>query len=593
MRSRPPASSRSIGDTQTDIPRIQINVLGKFKLTRGEDSITEKEWSAAKKPQMLLKALITRKAENVVIDQLIDDLWPDTSQKLGRQNFNVVLHRLRKVLGSSVTGKDSPYVSLQGNTVSLNRSLVSLDIDEFLSLQKLARKAEQAGDIKDSISFGNSAIELYKGDYLEDELYTPWTTLKREETRAVYVDILERTASHCERQGNTRKSIDLYKLLIKSDPVFEEAYRKLMLLYSHFGMRSEAVRIYDECRRALDRELGVEPDELTTAIYKRIIEDGPPKKPIDLDRPGSYTPKYLADKILNNRSSIEGERKTVTVLFADVANSTAVFEGFDPEAVHEIMDGCFRLVLDEVHRFEGTVNQFLGDGVMALFGAPVAHEDHAQRACHAALAIQSSLAPYAERLTSEYGIDFRMRIGLNSGPVVVGSIGNDLRMDYTAKGDTVNLAAGMESSADPGAIMASSHLYKLARDFFDFESIGKIPVTGTGKSVEAYRLIKPTGIETKFAASVAKGLTRFIGRAREIRTLNEAFDKARSGEGRIIGISGEPGVGKSRLLLEFRNSLPKRACQYFEGRCFHYGEFKTLRAKGGKKQFPQGGVPPL
>ncbi len=172
---------------------------------------------------------------------------------------------------------------------------------------------------------------------------------------------------------------------------------------------------------------------------------GRPKEalPVDYDQPQSYTPKHLADKILTTRSSVEGERKLVTVLFADVANYTSMSEKLDPEEVHQIMDGCFKILMDEIHRYEGTINQFTGDGIMALFGAPVAHEDHAQRACHAALAIQRALEGYSDNLEKRLGLAFRMRVGLNSGPVVVGSIGDDLRMDYTAVGDTTNLAASI------------------------------------------------------------------------------------------------------------------------------------------------------
>ena len=248
-----------------------------------------------------------------------------------------------------------------------------------------------------------------------------------------------------------------------------------------------------------------------------------------------------------------------------------MFENLDPEAVHEIMDGCFRILMDEIHRYEGTINQFRGDGVMALFGAPIAHEDHAQRACHAALSIQKSLEPYSERLKREYGADFKMRIGLNSGPVVVGAIGDDLRMDYTAQGDTANLASRMESNAEPGGVLVSEHIYRLAKEFFEFEPLGEIHVKGKEEPVEAYRLIKPTEVETRIAASAAKGLTRFVGRTREIETLKEAFDKVQSGEGQVVGIVGEAGVGKSRLLLEFRNTLPKGDYRYYEGRCLHYG----------------------
>ena len=292
---------------------------------------------------------------------------------------------------------------------------------------------------------------------------------------------------------------------------------------------------------------------------------------IDYDRPQSYTPKHLVDKILTTRTAIEGERKLVTVLFADVVDSTAMFEHLDPEDVHEIMDGCFRILLDEVHQYEGTINQFRGDGVMALFGAPIAHEDHAARACHASLAILKGLIPYAEELKRDYGIRFRMRIGLNSGPVVVASIGDDLRMDYTAQGDTANLASRMESGAEPGTILVSEHTYRLARDFFQFASKGKIHVKGRKAPLEVHRLLGAGEIETRMAASTARGLTRFVGRRRELESLDEAFRRAASGQGQAVGIVGEAGVGKSRLLLEFLNVLPREGFNYLEGRCLHYG----------------------
>jgi len=196
--------------------------------------------------------------------------------------------------------------------------------------------------------------------------------------------------------------------------------------------------------------------------------------PTDYSKPQSYTPKYLADKILTTRSSIEGERKLVTVLFADVANYTAMAEKLDPEIVHQLMDGCFKILMDEIHKYEGTINQFTGDGIMALFVAPVAHEDHAQRACYAALSIQKALVRYEEKINKDFGVEFKMRIGLNSGPDIVGSIGDDLRMDYTAVGDTTNLASRIENMARPGTCLLSTQSYKLARDYFEFRSLGKV-----------------------------------------------------------------------------------------------------------------------
>ena len=292
---------------------------------------------------------------------------------------------------------------------------------------------------------------------------------------------------------------------------------------------------------------------------------------IDYSSPQSYTPKFLADKILTTRSSIEGERKLVTVLFADVANYTSMSEKLDPEEVHSIMDGCFKILMDEIHKYEGTINQFTGDGVMALFGAPVAHEDHAQRACHAALSIQKALVDFEEKVSKDFRTGFKMRIGLNSGPVVVGSIGDDLRMDYTAVGDTTNLAARMENMSGPGAICVSSYSHRLTRDYFEFKALGKIEVKGKKEAQEVFQLIKTGEVDTRIAASAAKGLTRFIGRQNSMTEIRNAWNKVLTGSGQVVGIVGEAGIGKSRLMLEFRNSLPPKKITFLEGRCLHYG----------------------
>jgi predicted ATPase/class 3 adenylate cyclase len=271
---------------------------------------------------------------------------------------------------------------------------------------------------------------------------------------------------------------------------------------------------------------------------------------VDYNQPQSYTPKFLAD---------------------DVANYTAMAEKLDPEEVHRIMDGCFKILMNEIHTYEGTINQFTGDGIMALFGAPVALEVHAQQACYAALSIQKAIEKYGQKLKDDRGVDFLMRIGINSGHVVVGSIGDDLRMDYTAVGDTTNLASRMESEARPGSILVSRDTHKLARDFFDFEPLDKVEVKGKAEAQQTYRLIKAAEVETRIEAAAAKGLTKFVGRLREVQTLKEAYAKARSGAGQVAGLVGEAGMGKSRLLLELRNVLPQGECTYLEGRCLHYG----------------------
>ena len=299
----------------------------------------------------------------------------------------------------------------------------------------------------------------------------------------------------------------------------------------------------------------------------------PPKETpsVRYSEPQSYTPKFLADKILTTRSSLAGERKVVTVLFADVANYTGMSEKLEPEEVHQIMDGCFKILMDEIHHYEGTINQFTGDGIMALFGAPVAHEDHAQRACRAALAIQKAMKGYAQKIEKDCHIAFKLRIGLNSGPVIVGSIGDDLRMDYTAVGDTTNLASRMEGLARQGSILVSNNTYKLAGEFFEFEPLGKLAVKGKQKPVEAYELIRAGEIETRIEAAAVKGLTRFVGRKKSVAALMEVWDRAKSGAGQVVGMVGEAGVGKTRLLLEFKKQLPQDKFTYLEGRCLHYG----------------------
>lgn len=292
---------------------------------------------------------------------------------------------------------------------------------------------------------------------------------------------------------------------------------------------------------------------------------------IDYSHPDSYTPKPLADKIVSSRSLIEGERKLVTVLFADVARYSFITEKLDAEEVHQIMNGCFKILMDEIHRYEGTIDKFIGDGIMALFGAPLAHEDHAQRACYAALSITKAINEYGEKIEEKTGVEFKMRVGLNSGHVMVGTIGNDLRMEYTDIGNTINIAYRTERTAKPGTILVSANSYRLTKDFFKFTPLGHVEIKGKQEPQEAYELLEASKVETRIEAAVVRGLARFVGRDNEITTLIEAFNTAAAGSGQIVGIVGEAGVGKSRTLLELRGRLPEDEYTYIEGRCLHYG----------------------
>src|SRR5262245_39722359 len=289
------------------------------------------------------------------------------------------------------------------------------------------------------------------------------------------------------------------------------------------------------------------------------------------ESPGSYTPKHLAEKILTSRSALEGERKQVTVLFVDVSGFTSISERLDPEDVHRLMTRAFELMLAEVHRFEGTVNQFLGDGIMALFGAPIAHEDHAQRAVHAALGIRRALEAYQEDLQRGREITFQVRQGLNTGLVVVGSIGTDLRMDYTAIGDTTNISARLQQAADRGRILVSEATHRLIEGYFHTRALGDLVLKGKTEPVAAWEIIGARTARTRLDVVAERGLTPYVGREREMRALFECFERARAGQGQVLFIVGEPGIGKSRLLYEFRRRLGDDAT-WLEGRCMSFGQ---------------------
>ncbi len=266
--------------------------------------------------------------------------------------------------------------------------------------------------------------------------------------------------------------------------------------------------------------------------------------------PRAYTPRHLADKILASKSALEGERKQVTVLFADVKSSMELAESVDAEAWHAILDRFFQILADGVHRFEGTVNQYTGDGIMALFGAPIAHEDHAQRACFAALHLADSLRGYSGELKRTRGLGLSVRIGLNSGEVVVGKIGDDLRMDYTAQGHTVGLAQRMEQLADPGKAYLTGHTAALVSGYFRLRELGAFTLKGVREPVPVFELEGVGALRTRLDVSRARGFSRFVGRAEELATLEAALSRAISGQGQVIGVVAEAGTGKSRLCFE-------------------------------------------
>jgi class 3 adenylate cyclase/tetratricopeptide (TPR) repeat protein len=287
--------------------------------------------------------------------------------------------------------------------------------------------------------------------------------------------------------------------------------------------------------------------------------------------PSTYTPRHLAEKILRGRSVVEGERKQVTVLFADVKESMSLAETVDPETWHRIMDQFFAILSAGVHRFEGSVNQYTGDGIMALFGAPVAHEDHAQRACYTALALLDDLAKYSEQLRREEGLSFSVRLGINSGEIVIGRINEDLRMDYTAQGHTIGMASRMEQLAAPDRCYVSESTAALVGDYFQLRDLGTFNVKGLSGATRVFELQGVGRHRTRLDVSRARGLSKFVGREAETKQLDAALQATRNGNARVVGVVAEPGAGKSRLCYEFVEKAQRAGVQVLTGHCLPHG----------------------
>jgi class 3 adenylate cyclase/tetratricopeptide (TPR) repeat protein len=285
-----------------------------------------------------------------------------------------------------------------------------------------------------------------------------------------------------------------------------------------------------------------------------------------------YLPKGLTEKILSQRDRIEGERKQVTVLFCDMVGFTALSERIGPDDAYGIMDQVYEILIHKVHDYEGTVNEMTGDGIMALFGAPIALEDANQRAIRSALAIHREMTKFSDKKKQDR-VDIppiKMRIGIHAGPVVVGTLGNDLRVEFKAVGDTVNLASRVEGLAEPGTTYVTEDTFKLSEGFFRFESLGEKDIKGKERPVRIYRVIAPSTRRTRFDVSAERGLTAFVGRERELELMLDGFERTKSGRGQAFSIMGEAGVGKSRLLFEFRKAVANEDVTFLEGKCLSY-----------------------
>ncbi len=344
----------------------------------------------------------------------------------------------------------------------------------------------------------------------------------------------------------------------------------------HFENR-DGVKFCEKCGEKLELicpgcSAQLPPDRLFCGECGRDLRTPRKKPPGGYSAPQSYTPKHLAERILTSKSALEGERKQVTVLFADLKGSMELLADRDPEDARKILDQVLEHMMEAVHRYEGTVNQVMGDGIMALFGAPLAHEDHGVRACYAALRMQDSVKRYAEEIHRTEGVPIQIRVGLNSGEVVVRSIGSDLHMDYTAVGQTTHLAARMEQMATPGSILMAANTLRLAGDYMKVKALGPRKVKGMETPVEVYEIVGVGTVRSRLKAAAARGLTRFVGRDSELVHLCRALEHGGSGHGQVVAVIGEPGVGKSRLYWEFTHSHRTQGWLIVESGSVSYGK---------------------
>ena len=370
-----------------------------------------------------------------------------------------------------------------------------------------------------------------------------------------FEEILDQAVAMLQRRG--RVTYRMLKLQFQLDDEQLEALKEELIYGQQLAV--------DEDGRVLVWTAGAE----NAPIPAQAIASSPATAP---PTPLSYTPPHLTEKILDARHSLEGERKQVTVLFADIKDSTELIRDLDPEAAQQLLDPALHRMMDAVHRYEGTVNQVLGDGIMALFGAPIAHEDHALRACYAALAMQAALREYTDEVRRAHGLELRIRVGLNSGEVVVRAIGNDLHMDYSAVGQTTHLAARMEQLATPGSIRQTAATLRLVEGLVQVNALGPIPVKGLTEPVEVFELVGASAVRRRLQAAVARGLTRFVGRETEIAALVQALGRAGTGHGQVVATVGEAGVGKSRLLYEFVHSHRTQGWLVLEAASVSYGK---------------------
>jgi DNA-binding SARP family transcriptional activator/tetratricopeptide (TPR) repeat protein len=491
-------------------------------------------------------------------DKLASLLWGSTMETTARTSLRQTLYGLRRCL----RGADGRPLHADGDAVFLDPAALTVDVAEFE--RRVAEGTPAA--LADAVALYQGA--LLEGLTVQEPPFEDWLLAQRERLHEVALGTLARLLAQQRAAGSTEPAIQTALRLLTLDPLQEPTHRALMQLYAHTGRRNAALRQYQLCLTTLRRELRTEPEPETKALHEEILRGGARAVPVAPSAP----PTNLAQHILASPSVLEDERKQVTVLFADLKGSMELLADRDPEDARKLLDPVLERMMQAVRRYEGTVSQVTGGGILALFGAPLAHEDHPVRACYAALTMQTLVRQYAAEARRRHGVNVQIQVGLDSGEVVVRAIGSDLHMDYTAVGPPTHRAARMQQLAGPGSILLTRSTLELVEGYVTVKPLGPMPVKGIADVVEVYELTGTSPARTRFQAFAPRGLTRFVGREAELEQLRRALTLAGDGHGQVAAIVGEPGVGKSRLVHEFIHSHRLQGWQVLEGGSVSYGK---------------------
>jgi class 3 adenylate cyclase/tetratricopeptide (TPR) repeat protein len=534
---------------------MEVRLLGPVEAVVDERALA----LGGAKQRAVLAMLALRANAPVSLDQLIEGLWGEEPPRSAPKMVQLYVSRLRKLLEGA-----NAEILTRGRGYELR---LPEDAVDALRFERLLSAAEQNAS---GPGAARGALALWRGPPLVDIAEEPFaaTEIRRLEElwlrgRELSIDEALAAREHAAVVGELQE-------LVSRHPLRERLHAQRMLALYRCGRQAEALEAYRHAREVLVGEIGVEPGaelrrlhhailqqdsalDLATEAERRRPDAG--LSPADQEPEGSVPPAVV---------SLEGERKQVTVLFADVQDSMELVASLDAELWRELLDGFLAIVSQAVQSYDGTLGPFTGHGAMALFGAPVAHEDHAQRACFAALRLRDSLTDFAEGVRAEHGVEFAVRLGLNSGEVVAGAVGEDIRTDYTAVGHTVALAHRMQELAEPAKPYLTGSTAALVEGYFELEDLGELPVKGAREPVHAYGLTGVGAARTRLDAAAARGLSPLVGRGRELAALEAALARAREG-GQVVGVVAEPGVGKSRLCHEFAGRCRDRGLEVTVG----------------------------